>query len=139
MSVPALLEIRLRARSRLLELAFADGQRFALPAEYLRVHSPSAEVRGHGVETGVLVTAKEAVNIRAVEPVGQYAVRLVFDDGHDTGLYTWKYLYELGTGQPALWDLYLQKLKVAGYVRRPAPPPESGPRSGAPEKERPGN
>ena len=98
-SVPAPLEIRLRTRSRVLEVAFEGAERFELSAEYLRVHSPSAEVQGHGVETGVLVTGKENVGIRAVEPVGHYAVRLIFDDGHDTGLYTWKYLYELGRQQ----------------------------------------
>jgi len=118
MSLPALLELRLRVRSRKLEVVFDGGLHFALPAEYLRVYSPSAEVRGHGTGPGVLVTGKESVNIRAVEPVGQYAVRLVFDDGHDTGLYTWKYLHELGTRQESYWAEYLQKLAAAGYTRR---------------------
>ena len=123
MSVPAPVEIRLRTRSRLLEVSFDDGTRFELPAEYLRVHSPSAEVQGHGVEVGVLVTGKERVGIRAVEPVGHYAVRLVFDDGHDTGLYTWKYLHELGTQRQARWQQYLQRLEHAGVVRRDEPGP----------------
>src|SRR5260221_13921417 len=118
MSVPAPVEIRLRTRSRLLEVTFDDGARFELPAEYLRVHSPSAEVQGHGVEVGVLVTGKERVGINSVEPIGHYAVRLVFDDGHDTGLYTWKYLRELGTQQDLPWRAYLQRLENAGVVRR---------------------
>jgi DUF971 family protein len=118
MSVPAPVEIRLRTRSRVLEVAFDDGARFELPAEYLRVHSPSAEVQGHGIETGVLVTGKEQVGIRAVEPVGHYAVRLLFDDGHDTGLFTWKYLRELGSQREARWQRYLQRLEQAGIARR---------------------
>jgi DUF971 family protein len=100
-----------------LAVAFDDGAQFELPAEYLRVHSPSAEVRGHGVETGVLVAGKASVGISAVEPIGHYAVRLVFDDGHDTGLFTWKYLYELGTEQQARWRAYLRRLEDAGLHR----------------------
>ena len=118
MSVPAPVEIRLRTRSRLLEVSFDDGARYELPAEYLRVHSPSAEVQGHGVEVGILVTGKEEVAISAVEPVGHYAVRLRFDDGHDTGLYTWKYLHELGSEREARWLIYLQRLEKAGLRRR---------------------
>jgi DUF971 family protein len=117
MSVPAPVAIRLRTRSRLLEVSFADGSSFELPAEYLRVHSPSAEVQGHGIDTGVLVTGKEGVGITAVEPIGHYAVRLLFDDGHDTGLYTWKYLYELGSQQDARWLIYLERLEKAGIGR----------------------
>lgn len=89
-------EIRLRRQARLLVVSFDDGRVFELPFEYLRVNSPSAEVQGHGPGQRVTVTGKENVGIKAVEPIGQYAVRLVFDDGHDTGLFTWKYLYELG-------------------------------------------
>jgi DUF971 family protein len=89
-------EIRLRTKSRVLEVVFDSGERFELPFEYLRVNSPSAEVQGHGPGQKVIVTGKENVGIRGVEPVGQYAVRLLFDDGHDTGLYTWRYLYRLG-------------------------------------------
>ncbi|MGE0580791.1 MAG: gamma-butyrobetaine hydroxylase-like domain-containing protein [Steroidobacteraceae bacterium] len=88
--------IRLRTKSRLLSVSFSDGLSFDLPFEFLRVNSPSAEVQGHGPGQRVTVTGKENVLIKAVEPVGHYAVRLVFDDGHDTGLYTWKYLHELG-------------------------------------------
>ncbi len=86
----------MRQQSRLLKVSFDDGRSFELPFEYLRVNSPSAEVQGHGPGQRVQVVGKENVGIRSVEPVGQYAVRLVFDDGHDTGLYTWNYLYELG-------------------------------------------
>ena len=101
--------IKARTRSRLIEVSFDDGSRFELPFEYLRVHSPSAEVKGHGPGQEVLVTGKQNVMIRAVEPVGQYAVKLVFDDGHDTGLYTWKYLYELGRDREVNWTRYLQR------------------------------
>jgi DUF971 family protein len=110
--VPA--EIKLRTTSRVLEVSFADGSRFQLPFEYLRVHSPSAEVQGHGPGQEVLVLGKENVGIKAVDPVGQYAVKLVFDDGHDTGLFTWKYLYELGRDQQAKWTQYLARKAAAG-------------------------
>ncbi len=103
-------EIRLRTRSRVLEVAFADGSRFELPFEYLRVHSPSAEVQGHGGGQAVLVLGKHDVVVRAVEPIGQYAVRLVFDDGHDSGLYTWRYLYELGAQYSEKWASYLARV-----------------------------
>ena len=106
-------EIKLRRRSRVLEVSFADGSRFELPFEYLRVHSPSAEVRGHGAGEGVLVLGKQNVGVRAVEPVGQYAVRLVFDDGHDTGLFTWKYLHELGSQREQKWAEYLARVARA--------------------------
>jgi DUF971 family protein len=114
MSDPVPTEIRLRTRSRLLEVAFDDGSRFELPFEYLRVHSPSAEVKGHGPGEGVLVTGKENVGIRAIEPVGQYAVKLVFDDGHDTGLYSWKYLLELGRERERKWAAYQARVRAAG-------------------------
>jgi DUF971 family protein len=107
-------EIRLRTRSRVLEVDFADGSRFPLPFEYLRVHSPSAEVKGHGPGQEVLVTGKQDVGIRAIEPVGQYAIKLVFDDGHDTGLFSWKYLRELGEKQAENWAKYLARVKAAG-------------------------
>jgi DUF971 family protein len=102
-------EIKLRQRSRVLEVSFADGSRFELPFEYLRVHSPSAEVRGHGTGEGVLVIGKANVGITTVEPIGQYAVRLIFDDGHDTGLFTWKYLHELGSQRDQKWSQYLAR------------------------------
>jgi DUF971 family protein len=108
-SSPVPAEIKLRTTSRVLEVSFGDGSRFQLPFEYLRVHSPSAEVQGHGPGQEVLVLGKEDVGIRGVEPVGQYAVKLVFDDGHDTGLYTWKYLYELGRDQETKWAQYLAR------------------------------
>jgi DUF971 family protein len=113
-TTPTPTEIRLRRASKLLEVAFDDGTRFELPFEFLRVHSPSAEVKGHGPGQETLVVGKRAVGVRAIEPVGQYAVRLVFDDGHDTGLYSWKYLHELGTGRDALWARYLQRCAAAG-------------------------
>jgi DUF971 family protein len=96
MSDVAPTEIRLRSKSRLLQVSFADGSQYDLPFEYLRVNSPSAEVQGHGPGQKVTVTGKEHVLIKAVEPVGHYAVKLVFDDGHDSGLFTWKYLRDLG-------------------------------------------
>lgn len=111
-------EIKLHQASRFLEVAFADGSHFRLPCEYLRVFSPSAEVRGHGPGTAVLVTGKEDVNISAIEPVGNYAVRLVFDDGHATGLYSWDVLHELGTEQESNWQNYLHRLTEAGYQRQ---------------------
>ena|SRR5665213_977139 len=106
MNSPLATELRLRTTSRVLQVTFADGEVFELPFEYLRVHSPSAEVKGHGPGQEVLVTGKSGVGIRAIEPVGQYAVKLVFDDGHDTGLFTWKYLYELGRDYAGNWERY---------------------------------
>src|SRR3954453_19024234 len=103
---PPPTEIKVRSLSRLLEVCFDDGSRFELPFEYLRVHSPSAEVKGHGPGQEVLVLGKEKVGVRAVEPVGQYAIKIVFDDGHDTGLFTWRYLHELGRDQVANWARY---------------------------------
>ena len=110
-------EIRLRKQARCLSLAYADGQSFDLPFEFLRVYSPSADVKGHGPGQEVLQTGKEDVAVTAIEPVGHYAVRLVFDDGHDTGLYTWKYLYELGSDYDKRWQDYLDRLQAAGYAR----------------------
>ena len=106
-------EIKLRTRSRVLEVAFDDGARYELPFEYLRVHSPSAEVKGHGLGQETLVLGKQHVGIHAIEPVGQYAVKLVFDDGHDTGLYSWKYLRELGERQPEYWAKYQARVQAA--------------------------
>ncbi len=113
MTEPIPTELKLRTTSRLLAVTFNDGTRFELPFEYLRTHSPSAEVKGHGPGQEVLVTGKESVGIRGIDPVGQYAVRLVFDDGHDTGLYTWKYLYELGRDQAANLARYRQRVQEA--------------------------
>jgi DUF971 family protein len=106
---PTPIEIKLRRQSRLLQVSFDDGARYDLPYEFLRVHSPSAEVKGHGPGQETLVTGKQDVGLRAIEPVGQYAVRLIFDDGHDSGLYSWKYLYELGRDRDALWRRYLDR------------------------------
>lgn len=106
-------EIKLRKAARVLEVSFEDCSWFELPFEYLRVHSPSAEVKGHGPGQEVLVLGKENVGVRAIEPIGQYAVRLIFDDGHDTGLYTWKYLHELGESQAERWARYLEKKAAA--------------------------
>jgi DUF971 family protein len=114
--MPIPTSIKLRTKSRLLEVTFDDGARFELPFEYLRVNSPSAEVRGHGPGQEVLQLGKHAVAIKTVEPVGHYAVRLVFDDGHDTGLYTWSYLHELGTTHTEKWAAYLAKLEDLGIA-----------------------
>ncbi len=111
-------EIKLHQASRILEVAFEDDTRFELPCEYLRVFSPSAEVRGHGPGTATLVTGKENVNITAIEPIGNYAVRLVFDDGHATGLYSWNIFHDLGVNQEINWQDYLRRLAEAGYQRQ---------------------
>ncbi|WP_455380407.1 gamma-butyrobetaine hydroxylase-like domain-containing protein [Acidihalobacter prosperus] len=111
-------EIRLHQQSRVLELSYENGERFRLSCEYLRVYSPSAEVRGHGPGQEVLQTGKEDVNIVGIEPVGNYAVKLIFSDGHDTGIYDWQYLYHLGLNQSAKWQEYLDRLSEAGYQRR---------------------
>lgn len=122
---PAPTEIRLRRKSRLLELSYGDGSRSQLPCEYLRVFSPSAEVQGHGPGQAVLMVGKENVNITAIEPVGHYAVRLRFDDGHDSGLFTWPYLHELASKKDENWQGYLKKLDEVGYKRRDATPSDA--------------
>jgi len=128
---PRPLEIKLHQKSRVLEIGFDDGKNYRLSCEYLRVYSPSAEVRGHGPGEGVLQEGKKDVEIAAIEPVGNYAIKLVFSDGHDTGLYSWDYLYNLGENQTALWQKYLEKLALAGANREPADKlaPVSGPKS----------
>jgi DUF971 family protein len=110
-------EIKLHQKSRVMEIAFADGRGFRLPYEYLRVYSPSAEVRGHGPGQEVLQTGKREVEIRALEAVGSYAVQPVFSDGHSTGIYSWDYLYELGEKHDRLWREHLEKLEAAGASR----------------------
>jgi len=110
-------EIRLRQKSRLLVVCFDDGSEFSFSFEYLRVHSPSAEVVGHGPGQETLQTGKENVAITSIDPVGHYAVRLVFDDGHDTGLYSFTYLHELGRNMETNWRSYLDRLAAAGYAR----------------------
>ena len=117
MSTPQPTEITLHQASRMLEVAFSDGATFRLSCEFLRVYSPSAEVRGHGPGQEVLQLGKRAVEILAVEPVGSYAVRLVFSDGHDTGLYSWEYLHHLGMNQDAMWRDYVERLAKAGASR----------------------
>jgi len=112
-------EIQLHQKSRILEIRFDDGSHFRLPCEYLRVYSPSAEVRGHGPGQEVLQVGKENVNITEIEPVGQYAVCLHFDDGHDSGIYSWDWLHHLGTEQDELWTQYLERLEQAGHKRSP--------------------
>jgi DUF971 family protein len=110
-------EITLHQKSQVLEIAFSDGKSFRLPAEFLRVHSPSAEVRGHGPGQEVLQAGKKAVQIVAVEPVGQYAILLRFSDGHETGIYSWDLLYDYGVRQDAMWRQYLKRLADAGATR----------------------
>ena len=114
---PAPTDIRLRTQSMLLDITFDDGSTFSYTFEYLRVHSPSAEVVGHGPGQETLQTGKENVAITRIDPVGHYAIRLVFDDGHDTGLYSWTYLHELGRNMEANWKRYLDRLAAAGYAR----------------------
>ena len=111
-------EINLHKQSRILEIAFEDGARFNLPAEYLRVNSPSAEVQGHGPGQGVLQIGKEDVNIENIQQVGNYAIQLFFDDNHNTGIYSWETLYDLGKNQERYWQEYLDKLAKAGHKRR---------------------
>ena len=118
MSAPTPTDIKLHQQSAILEVSFDDGSRFELPSEYLRVYSPSAEVRGHGPGQEVLQFGKEDVNITDIRPVGSYAVVLVFSDGHDTGIYTWEHLYNLGIHQKELWGEYLRRLNESGVDRR---------------------
>ncbi len=114
---PVPTEVRLHQRSRRLEITFSDGMHCELSCEFLRVYSPSAEVRGHGVGQETLQAGKRDVEITALEPVGNYAIKLVFSDGHDSGLYSWDYLYEIGQQQEPLWAEYLRRLDAAGASR----------------------
>lgn len=116
------VEIRLLRAERALEIDFDDGRSFRYPAEFLRVESPSAEVQGHGPGQKQLVTGRREVGILAIEPVGNYAIRIRFDDLHDTGIYSWTYLREIGLGQKQLWDNYLAALQAAGKSRDPRDP-----------------
>ena len=104
-------EIKLHRKSRIMEIGFSDGQRFELPYQFLRVYSPSAEVRGHGLGQETFPTGKENVDISSIEPVGHYAIRLLFSDGHSSGIYSWDYLYEIGSTQQELWQRYLNQVK----------------------------
>ncbi|MDR3411252.1 MAG: DUF971 domain-containing protein [Formivibrio sp.] len=116
-TTPVPSEIKLDQSARELKLVYPDGKSFMLSCEYLRVFSPSAQVRGHGPGQEVLQTGKRMVNIVGIEPVGHYAVRFVFSDGHDTGLYSWDYLYELGCDRDGNWQDYLAQLQAAGASR----------------------
>lgn len=111
--------INLHKLSRVLELGFEDGSSFKLPLEYLRVYSPSAEVQGHGPGQEVLQVGKEDVNVDSIEPIGHYAIKLVFDDNHDSGIYSWEYLYQLGLTYEERWQDYLDRLESAGQKRKP--------------------
>ena len=125
-TTPVPTEIKLHQVSRQLEIAFNNGTRFELPYEFLRVYSPSAEVRGHGPGQEVLQVGKKNIAIKGIEPVGSYAVTLTFSDGHDTGIYSWDYLYELGANYVALWGRYVNRMEAAGASREPL--------AGAPER-----
>lgn len=114
--MPIPTELTVRKQSKVLEIAFDDGAAFSLPFEYLRVYSPSAEVKGHGAGQEVLQVGKREVGIAQLDPVGNYAVKPTFTDGHDTGLYSWDYLYRLGREQDALWQDYLARLQAAGFA-----------------------
>ena len=116
-TTPIPTEIKLHQASRVLEIAYSDGRTFRLSYEFLRVHSPSAEVRGHGPGQEVLQVGKREAAIKEVEPVGRYAIRPSFSDGHDTGIFSWEYLYDLGERQEALWQRYLDRMKAAGASR----------------------
>ena len=118
-TTPRPTEITLHQESRVLDIAFDDGKRFSLPCEYLRVYSPSAEVRGHGPGQEVLQKGKRLVNVAAIEPVGMYGVKLVFSDGHNTGIYSWDYLYDLGVKREDNWKRYLARLAEAHASRDP--------------------
>lgn len=115
-------ELKLHKQSATLELIYDSGSNYTLSAEFLRVHSPSAEVRGHGKGQEVLQTGKRAVTIEKIEAIGNYAIKLDFNDGHNTGIYSWDYLFELASNQPSLWQDYLAKLQAAGATRDALPP-----------------
>jgi DUF971 family protein len=118
-ATPIPTEIKLHQQSHVMEIAFDNGDRYELPYEYLRVYSPSAEVRGHGPGQETLQLGKKYVEIKGIEPVGQYAVVLEFSDGHNTGIYSWDYLYDLGRYQEAYWKAYLMRMEQAGASREP--------------------
>ena len=120
---PQPTEIKLHQKSRVLEIAFDDGRSFRLSYEFLRVHSPSAEVRGHGPGQEVLQTGKRDVDITRAEPVGSYAVQLCFSDGHETGIYSWDLLYQFGEQQEPMWRHYLERIEQAGASREPGAAP----------------
>jgi DUF971 family protein len=114
---PTPVALTVHSQSRLLEIVFSDGAQFRIPFELMRIYSPSAEVQGHGPGQEVLQTGKREVNVVELEPIGNYAVKPVFSDGHESGLFTWDYLYHLGADQSQLWDDYERRLKAAGALR----------------------
>ena len=114
---PTPVALTVHSQSRLLEIAFSDGAQFKIPFELMRIYSPSAEVQGHGPGQEVLQTGKREVNVVELEPIGNYAVKPVFSDGHESGLFTWDYLYHLGADQSRLWDDYNRRLQAAGALR----------------------
>ena len=126
-STPIPTEIKLHQATRVMELSFADGTAFRLPYEFLRVYSPSAEVRGHGPGQETLQVGKREVTIAEIEPVGHYAIRPKFSDGHDTGIYSWDYLYDLGVRHDELWARYIARLEQAGASRDPGAAPAAAP------------
>lgn len=121
-NTPHPTEIKLHQKSKILDISFSDGKTFHFPCEFLRVHSPSAEVGGHGPGQEVLQTGKKMVNIVKVEPVGHYAIQLHFTDGHNTGLYSWDLLYQYGLNQDSMWQRYLQRMQEAGASREQESP-----------------
>jgi DUF971 family protein len=114
--MPIPTELTVHQKSRLLDIAFDDGSAFSIPFELMRVYSPSAEVKGHGPGQETLQVGKRDVGIRGVEPVGNYAVKPLFTDGHESGIFTWDYLYKLGSEHEALWQDYMNRLQAAGFV-----------------------
>ncbi|OFZ90293.1 MAG: 1-(5-phosphoribosyl)-5-((5-phosphoribosylamino)methylideneamino)imidazole-4-carboxamide isomerase [Betaproteobacteria bacterium RBG_16_66_20] len=126
-NTPQPTDIKLHQKSQVLEIAFADGRTFRLPCEFLRVYSPSAEVRGHGPGQEVLQAGKKDVGITHIEPAGSYAIQLSFSDGHDTGIYSWDLLYEYGLRQEEMWQHYLKRLAEAGASRESDPAPGPAP------------
>jgi len=129
-NTPRPTEIKLHQKSRILEISFSDGKTFQLPCEFLRVHSPSAEVRGHGPGQEVLQVGKKEIEITDIEPVGTYAIQPTFSDGHSTGIYSWDVLYDYGLHQEEMWRHYLKRLEEAGMSREPGPAPfEQRPKS----------
>jgi DUF971 family protein len=124
-NTPQPQDITVHGQSRLLEISFANGEAFRIPFELMRIYSPSAEVQGHGPGQEVLQTGKRLVTLTDLEPVGNYAVKPIFSDGHDSGIFSWDYLYFLGTQQDELWDAYAKRLQEAG-VQRDDPMPEAG-------------
>lgn len=122
---PAPTGLTVHGQSRVLEVAFSDGASFSIPFELMRVYSPSAEVQGHGAGQEVLQTGKRGVELNALDPIGNYAVQPRFSDGHDSGIFTWDYLYFLGSQQVSLWDDYAKRLAAAG-IDRDAPMPTKG-------------